>query len=209
MRVNCSGLNVSSVSIGDQTQQILDYPKIIKESVDGCLAGDFSKIKDINMPFDEILKGLEKYYGLHLPNPNGELLKKFSKDKGRLFEFVFKTGAFIKSPTLMSLISHNTVMYEDLKSCRSFSYKSGWKGTSDEWGADVIVLDKTTDTVWAYTSKSKQNITLSKTEWQRMLNLDRNLEFLGKEIAIGFIVDDKNEFMKNRSSQLGNYKFNV
>jgi len=179
----------------------------LKNAVDECLVGNFSSLKTLDIPFDEIIEGLQVHYDL--PNADIEAKKKFSKDRGRLFELVFKTGAFLKCPTLAPILGKDTVVYEDLKPCRSFDYKSGWKGMSDEWGADVIVLNKATDVVWAWTAKSRQNITLSATEWRNMLNLDRNLAFQGKDIAIGFIVNDRNEFMSNRSTQLGNYNYAI
>jgi len=179
----------------------------LKNAVDECLVGNFSSLKTLDIPFDEIIEGLQVHYDL--PNADIEAKKKFSKDRGRLFELVFKTGAFLKCPTLAPILGKDTVVYEDLKPCRSFDYKSGWKGMSDEWGADVIVLNKATDVVWAWTAKSRQNITLSATEWRNMLNLDRNLEFQNKDIAIGFIVNDRNEFMSNRSTQLGNYNYAI
>lgn len=176
----------------------------IKDVFNECIRGNFSNVKFLNISLDEIVEALELYH-----QEKGSDIKEFSKDKGRLFEFIFKTGVFIKCNYITNLINSKITLYEDLKPCYSFCYTSGWKGSNDEWGADVILEDKIGKTIWAYTSKSRQNITLSKTEWQRMLNLDKNLEFKDKEIAIGFIVNDSNDFMKNRSSQLGDYKHSV
>lgn len=180
----------------------------IKDSVDKCLSGDFSQIRILDIPFNDILSELEEYYNFS-NNPTITEQREFAKDKGRLFEFVFKTGVFIRTALITSAISKNTIMYEDMKPCRAFSYKSGWKGDIYEWGADIIVLDNDDDVVWAFTAKSRPSITLSKTEWRQMLNLDRNNEFRDKEIAIGFIVNDKNEFINSKSTQLNNYKHSV
>lgn len=176
----------------------------IKDVFNECIRGNFSNIKFLNLSLDEIIESLELYHQEKMSDS-----KEFAKDKGRLFEFIFKTGSFIKCNYITGLISDKIILYEDLKPCYSFCYTSGWKGSNDEWGADIILEDKSKSVVWAFTSKSRQNITLSKTEWRQMLNLDKNLEFKDKEIAIGFIVNNSNEFMTNRSSQLGDYKHSV